>query len=82
MQQNVNDFEDGSESFRETIEDILVEHSDLINQAVEYGSLVIGLVAGGYQVAGGITLCAGGVPLCVIGALSGLYPVPGLLSTF
>ncbi|WP_313483436.1 DUF4225 domain-containing protein [Pseudomonas sp.] len=70
MQQIVKEFEEGAKGFKQAIEEILEEKSYLIDQAVEYGSLVIGTIAGGYQVASGIAMCARASPACIIGAAS------------
>jgi len=69
MQQIVEEFKEGTKSFRQAIEEILEEQSNLIEQASDYGRLILGLTSGLYQVAGGIAMC-GGILTCGVGALS------------
>ena len=66
----VRDVEDGRKSAEEGLKAIKDEQNSLLSQIAAYGKNVFGLLGGGLQVAGGLTICGGTRGLgCPVGLL-------------
>ena len=64
----VTDVESGRKSVEEGLKAIKDERNSLLNQLTAYGKNVFGLLGGGLQVAGGLTMCGGtGGLACAVG---------------